>query len=92
LIDKEFAMTARQIYEQGISALPARERLSLARLILDDLRESPTAQDELGEAWAEEIRRATIPNELLLAWARKQGPPQSWWDETDDPFAPERSQ
>ncbi len=81
-------MTAREMYEKGIKVLPPRERLWLAQTILDDLRESSADQPELSEAWAEEIARVTLPNQVLLEWARRQGPPQSWWDETDDPTAP----
>lgn len=37
------------------------------------------------------VRDLTPTNEQLLRWAArpKNQPPQSWWDETDDPFAPE---
>lgn len=77
-------MTARQIYDQDIRSLPAMERLRLARLILDELRQSPEAQDEV---WAEEIRKATIPNEQLLELAKAHQPPQSWWDDSDAPFS-----
>lgn len=37
------------------------------------------------------VREMTPPNEQLQRWAARpeNQPPQSWWDETDDPFAPE---
>lgn len=34
------------------------------------------------------VREMSIPNEKLLELAERSPPPQSWWDETDDPFAP----
>lgn len=83
-------MTAQEIYDHGVRSLPAIERLRLARMILDELRTSRQAQDELGEVWAEEIRKTTLPNEQLLQLAQTRVPPQSWWDETDDPFAPDQ--
>ena len=40
---------------------------------------------------AEQIAEATPANADLLVWAGqpKNQPPQSWWDDTTDPFEPE---
>lgn len=79
-------MTVHEIYERGIEKLPAMERLRLATLILERLTESAEAQRELGEAWAEQINRVTLPNRTLLQLAAKHQPADAWWDASDDPF------
>ena len=84
-------MTALEIYEHGIKELSAMERLRLVRMIIDQLTESPQAQEELAAAWAEQIAQATIPNAELLRMAEKRQPPQTWWDEAEDPFSPEKA-
>ncbi len=77
-------MTVRDIYERGIRDLPAMEQLRLARLILEQLTDGePTAGQDLNG----QIRRNTPSNSLLLDLAARHGPPQTWWDEDDDPTA-----
>ena len=38
----------------------------------------------------EELRKSTPANDVLLAWGDRaeNRPPQSWWDDTTDPFSP----
>jgi hypothetical protein len=38
----------------------------------------------------EQLRESTPANDVLLAWGDRDEnrPPQSWWDDTTDPFSP----
>ena len=85
-------MTVEELYEGGIKDLSPIDRFRLATLILERLRDSRDAADELEQAWnARASRAASIPNATLLQLAAKHPAPQSWWDETDDQFHPEKS-
>jgi hypothetical protein len=64
----------------------------LARAV-DELRR---LYDELFPRWQTRedltgilIDKFSLPNVALIALAEKHPPPQSWYDETDDPFAAE---
>jgi len=75
-------MTVREVYDRGVKNLPAMEQLRLASLILEQLTHSePAAAGNL----MEQISLNTPANTTLLQLAATQVPPQSWWDETDDP-------
>ena len=49
-------------------------------------RDSGAAGDEKHEV------QTSLTPEQLHAWALAHPAPQSWWDETDNPFEPEQSQ
>ncbi len=49
-------------------------------------------QDRINRPLDQALAEATPANAVLIRWARdsKNQPDQSWWDETADPFEPER--
>lgn len=64
-------------------ALPPLRRRALISRLLDSL---PLGEDDA--ALAEEIRRLTPRPEEYERLASRFPPPQSWFDETADPFKP----
>ena len=35
------------------------------------------------------VKNAALPNSQLLELSARHSPPESWWEEKDDPFAPD---
>lgn len=52
----------------------------------DDIFSNWHTADDLAEILVENF---TLTSEQLRAYADRNPPPQSWYDETDDPFAPQ---
>jgi hypothetical protein len=52
------SVTVDELYECGIKDLPPIERFRLATLILERLRDSGEAADELEQAWTARVRGA----------------------------------
>lgn len=57
------ATDAKQLYDESIRALPAKERLQLAALILEDLAHTT----EFDDAWTEQDMRDLAAFSLSLA-------------------------
>jgi hypothetical protein len=47
-------MSAREIYENSIRQLPAKDRLRLASLILDELANSSASELDISDNWTEQ--------------------------------------
>lgn len=75
-------MTVREIYERGIKGLPPIDQLRLATLILEQLTGPQSVTDV---DLSDQIRKHTLSNDLLMKMAQTHSPPQSWWQQDDDP-------
>lgn len=47
-------ITAQEVFERSVRPLPARERLRLATLILEELSQGDVQLVESGDAWSEQ--------------------------------------
>ena len=89
LVEEYQALT--EVHQRVFGSNPAwAEELKRAA---DELRK---LYDELFPRWQSRedltgilIDKFSLPNAALIALAEKHPPPQSWYDETDDPFAAE---
>lgn len=53
--------------------------------VVVDVRIAPAPGDDAGE---EDEVRTSLTTEQLHEWVLSHPAPQSWWDETDNPFEP----
>ncbi len=73
----------------GIDIVRASQTVKMDRVDMASVPTKDNVVDDDDPTWQERVRAASLPNSKLIELAAKHPPPESWFEETDDPFQPE---